>query len=105
MQSSTFPPSASPAQGGMAHDAQDEQHGEGGYGQAQKVSLSTSPRMRLFAIGVNLLVLVELFVAMFFASQNQATLTPVFFKIFFSLLVPTIIGAIVGRRLIARAER
>ena len=78
---------------------------EGGMGEAQKVSLSTSPRMRLFALCINLLVLTELTVAMYFAAQNPDKLTPVFFKIFFSLLVPTIIGAIVGRRLIARADQ
>ena len=78
---------------------------ESGMGEAQKVSLTSSPRMKLFALLINLLVLTELTIAMYFAAQDQDRLTPVFFKIFFSLLVPTVIGAIVGRRLIARAER
>lgn len=78
---------------------------EAGMGEAQKVSLTSSPRLKLFALFINVLVLMELTVAMYFAAQDQDRLTPVFFKIFFSLLAPTIIVAIAGRRIIARAER
>lgn len=81
------------------------EHVEAAMGEAQKVSLTSSPRLRMFAILINVLVLTELFVAMYFAQQTPARLTPVFFKIFFSLLVPTLVVAFVGRRLIARSER
>jgi|GEM_PF-4353614 len=74
-------------------------------GEAQKVNLVTSPRMKLFALFINALVLAALTVAMYVAAQNPDQFTPMFFKVFVSLLVPTIIVAIVGRRLIARAER
>lgn len=76
-----------------------------GLGEAQQVSLTTSPRMRLFAFFINLVVVCEVFVAMYFAAQQPDRLTPVFFKIFFALLVPTLVGAYFGRRLIAKAER
>lgn len=88
------------------HNAHAEtHHDEGGYGQAQRVSLTASPRMRLFAVLINFMVISELFVAMYFANQTPDRLTPVFFKIFFSLLAPTLVLAIVGRRLIAKADR
>lgn len=85
--------------------ALEAEYREPGMGEAQNVSLTCSPRMRLFAILINVLVVTELFVAMYFAQQTPARLTPVFFKIFFSLLVPTLVVAFVGRRLIAKAEQ
>lgn len=74
-------------------------------GEAQHVNLASSPRLRLFAVCINLLVILELCIAMYMASLDQSRLTPIFFKVFFSMLVPTLIGAAVGRRLIARSER
>lgn len=82
-----------------------EEYHEPGMGEAQKVSLTSSPRMRLFALLINVMVVSELCVAMYFAQQTPDRLTPVFFKVFFSLLVPTLVAAVVGRRLIAKAER
>lgn len=88
------------------HNIQGEQaYEERGMGEAQKVSLTSSPRLKLFALFINILVISELFVAMYFANQTPARLTPVFFKIFFSLLLPTLLLAFAGRRLIAKAER
>lgn len=78
-------------------------YGEPGFGEAQKVSLSSDPRLHLLSIVINFLVVSELFIAMYFASRNPDALTPTFFTVFFSLLIPTIIGAVIGRRLIARA--
>ena len=83
----------------------DEKSDEKGIGEAQKVSLATSPRLRFFAMIINVLVVGELFVAMFFAARTPDSLTPVFFKVFFSLLVPTLIVAFLGRRWIAKAEQ
>lgn len=85
--------------------AQAEMHEERGMGEAQHVSLTASLRMRLFAVLINVLVIAELFVAMYVASQDPARLTPVFFKVFFTMLAPTLAAAIIGRRLIAKAER
>jgi hypothetical protein len=75
---------------------------EGGMGEARHVSLTHDPRLRLFALFINLLLIIELFVAMFFASQDPDRLTPVFFTLFFSMLAPTIIAAVVGRRIIGK---
>lgn len=72
-----------------------------GYGSAQSASITTSLRLRIFALFVNLLVLSELCIAMYFAAQDMDNLTPVFFKVFFTLLIPTIIGTILVRRFIA----
>jgi len=83
----------------------DEKSDEKGMGEAQQVSLATSPRLRLFAMIINVLVVGELFVAMYFAARTPDSLTPVFFKVFFSLLVPTLIVAFLGRRWIAKAEQ
>lgn len=90
-----------------AHDYSQEhvEEQERGMGEAQKVSLTSSPRLKLFALLINVLVIGELFVSMYFANQTPERLTPVFFKIFFSLLVPTLVLAFVGRRLIAKAEQ
>ncbi|MDL2267301.1 hypothetical protein LJC46_04855 [Desulfovibrio sp. OttesenSCG-928-G15] len=82
-----------------------QEHAEPAMGEAQKVSISCSPRMRIFAIGINILVISELTVAMYMASLQPDEFTPVFFKVFFGLLVPTLIGAFVGRRMIAKAEQ
>lgn len=83
----------------------DEKSDERGIGEAQKVSLATSPRLRLFAMFINFLVVSEVFIAMYFAAQTPDKLTPIFFKIFFSLLVPTLALAFWGRRRIAKAEQ
>jgi hypothetical protein len=83
----------------------EELEAESRMGEAQKVSLTTSRRMRLFAIFINFLVVTEVFVAMFFASQTPDRLTPLFFSILFSLLIPTLLVAFFGRRFIAKAER
>jgi hypothetical protein len=50
-------------------------------------------------VTVNLLMLVELCVAMYLANENPEEFTAVFFKVFFSLLVPTLILASVCKRL------
>ena len=75
---------------------------ERGMGEARHVSLTQDPRLRLFALLINFLVIMELFVAMFFASREPDQLTPVFFKLFFCMLTPTIIAAVVGRRVIGK---
>ena len=76
--------------------------GEGNMGEAQTVSITSDPRLRIFSLVINILVVSELFIAMYFAAQDQDRLTPIFFKVFFSLLIPTLVAAFVGRRLLAR---
>ena len=49
---------------------------------------------------INLLVLAELFFAVYKASQNPDEFTPVFFKVFFALFFPTLILGIVSKRFI-----
>jgi len=49
---------------------------------------------------INLLVLAELFFAVYKASQNPDEFTPVFYKVFFALFVPTLILGIVSKRFI-----
>ncbi len=40
---------------------------------------------------IDVLILTELFIAMYFAAQNPDELTPVFCKHFFSMFVPTLV--------------
>jgi hypothetical protein len=54
---------------------------------------------------VNLLVLAELCVAMYMAAQKPEEFTPVFFKVFFALLVPTLILAAFSKRFVRAKEK
>ena len=81
-----------------------DQEVQPGMGEAERVEVATGLPRRILTLTVNLLVISEVFVAMFFAAKDPDTLTPVFFKVFFSLLLPTIVGAWAARRLIARRE-
>ena len=49
---------------------------------------------------INLLVLAELFFAVYKASQNPDEFTPVFYKVFFALFLPTLILGIYSKRFI-----
>ena len=78
---------------------------KGSIGEAQSVQLAFGlPRLLLTAI-VNVLVLVEVFIAMYFAAKNPDEITPVFFKILFSMLLPTLVLAYVVKRILARRGR
>lgn len=77
-----------------------EDQTEAPLGAAQEVQVTLSlPHIIRIAV-VNVLVLVELCIAMYMAAQNPEEFTPVFFKVFFSLLVPTLIVGIVSKRFI-----
>lgn len=76
-------------------------HQEPGWGEAQPVEITANLYRRILAIVANVLVLAEVFVAMYFAAQDMDEITPIFFKVFFSLLIPTIIGIIIARRVIS----
>lgn len=82
-----------------------EHAAEGPIGEAQSVQLAHGlPRM-LLTITVNVLVLAEVFIAMYFAAQNPDEITPIFFKTLFSMLLPTLVLAFVAKRVIARRGR
>ena len=53
---------------------------------------------KILVIVVNILVLVSLTLAMYWAAQNPEEFTLVFLKIFGSLLVPTFVVGFVGKR-------
>lgn len=74
-------------------------------GAPQHVRTSLDPRHILFVIFVNVLVLAELCVAMYMATQQPDEFTPVFFKTFFTLLVPTLVLAVVGKRFVPKAKQ
>lgn len=82
-----------------------EMQQEAVYGGAQHVSVTSSFALRLLAVAVNVLVLAELCVAMYFGSQDMDNITPIFFKVFFSLLIPTIVGTIIMRRILSARIR
>ncbi len=71
----------------------------------REFSIINNAKIRNLTIGVNLLLLIELCVAMFFAAQDPENLTPVFFSVFLPLLIPTIIGTIIAKRLIIKHEK
>jgi len=68
-------------------------------GDAQHVQVTLTPAHLIRVVTVNLLVLAELCVAMYFANEYPEEFTAVFMKVFFSLLVPTLILAALSKRL------
>ncbi|MDR2694803.1 MAG: hypothetical protein LBC79_00280 [Deltaproteobacteria bacterium] len=74
-------------------------------GAAQQVHTTLSLPHIIRVVTVNVLVLAELSVAMYLATQNPEEFTPTFFKVFFSLLVPTLILAAVSKRFIRPKEK
>ena len=74
-------------------------------GAPQQVHMDFSLPHFIRIVIVNVLVLVELCIAMYIASQNPEEFQPVFLKVFFSLLVPTLILASIAKRLITRHIR
>ena len=69
-------------------------------GAAQQVHTELSLPNIIRLASINLLVLAELCVAMYMANENPEEFTPVFFKVFFSLLLPTLILGILSKRFI-----
>ena len=106
MQPTPLSPQARQADGSAEYvDVSPENAAEGPIGEAQSVQLAHGlPRM-LLTIAVNVLVLAEVFIAMYFAAQNPDEITPIFFKTLFSMLLPTLVLAFVAKRVIARRSR
>ena len=80
-------------------------HPEAPMGAPQQVQTDFSLPHLIRIVTVNVLVLAELGIAMYIAAQNPEEFQPVFLKVFFSLLVPTLILASITKRLIARHIR
>ena len=74
-------------------------------GAPQQVHMDFSPPHLIRIVIVNVLVLAELCIAMYMAGQNPEEFQPVFLKVFFSLLVPTLILASIAKRLMKRHMR
>ena len=81
-----------------SEDTPEQTEAPPGAGQQVHTELSLPNFIRLAII--NILVLVELCFAMYMAKQEPEEFTPVFFKVFFSLLVPTLILGILSKRFI-----
>lgn len=61
-------------------------------------------RQKLVVITLDVLLLIELCIAMYFANQSPESFTPTFVKTFFSLLLPTVLtGLFFLRRFKTRA--
>ena len=90
-----------------AHSPVPKQQGqeEENWGTAQKVTLTRSRRMVFFAIFVNIILLAQLTAALYIAAQYPDEFTGVFFKEFFTMLIPTVIVVMVIRRIIGKADR
>ena len=74
-------------------------------GAGQQVHTTLSLPQIIRVVIVNVFVLAELCVAMYMANKNPDEFTPVFFKVFFSLLVPTLILASISKRLVRPKEK
>ena len=57
---------------------------------------------KILVAGINLLVLVALFVAMYRASLYPDDFTPTFFSTLFSLLLPTFVVGFAGKRFLSK---
>lgn len=61
-------------------------------------------RQKLFVLGIDLVILIELCVAMSAATSNPETFTPTFMKTFFTMFLPTLVTGIVGYRKLRSPE-
>ncbi len=65
-----------------------------------EVEVAQSPQHWLFVIVMDVLVLAELCVAMYLAVASAEDFTATFIKVFFGMLIPTlVVGALAKRRL------
>lgn len=62
-------------------------------------------RRKLLVLGMNMLVLIAVTIGMYRASQAPDEFTPVFFKTFFTLFVPTLVVGWFGKRRLMAQER
>jgi hypothetical protein len=65
-----------------------------------EINMEGSPRHWMLVIVMNVLVLVELCLSMYLAVSSTEDFTATFIKVFFGMLIPTlVIGALAKRRL------
>lgn len=65
-----------------------------------EVNLASNPRHWILVIAMNALVLSELCLSMYLAVSSTEDFTATFIKVFFGMLIPTlVIGALAKRRL------
>ena len=65
-----------------------------------EVNLASNPRHWILVIALNALVLSELCLSMYLAVSSTEDFTATFIKVFFGMLIPTlVIGALAKRRL------
>jgi len=74
------------------------------FGGAEEVNLVSSTHQKILAVSANLLILIELTIAMFFASKAGDDFQPAFLKLFFSMLIPTLIVWVIAKKLLTRHE-
>ena len=74
-------------------------------GAAQPVQVDVSMGHIIFVVTLNVLILVELFIAMYMGHLNRDEFSPVFFKSLFSMLIPTLILAIIVKRWIPKVKQ
>jgi hypothetical protein len=55
-------------------------------------------RQKLFIVGIDVAILIELCVAMSVATSNMDTFTPTFMKTFFTMFLPTLLLGFLGHR-------
>ena len=60
-------------------------------------------RQKLFILAVDLVILIELCIAMAVSNGNPDTFTPTFMKTFFSMFGPTLVAAFLGHRALRNA--
>lgn len=65
-----------------------------------EVNVANSPRHWMLVIVMNVLVLAELCIAMYLAASGTEDFTATFMKVFFGMLIPTlVVGSLAKRRL------
>jgi hypothetical protein len=82
----------------MSDEKPAPEQGEAPMGAPRQVHTTFTLPHIIRVVTVNVLVLTELCIAMYMASQNPEEFTAVFFKVFFALLVPTLILSSVSKR-------
>jgi ammonia channel protein AmtB len=74
-------------------------------GAAEHVHTTLSMPHLIRMIVINTLVLVELCIALYYAAQHPDEITPVFFKVLFAMLIPTLILGAYSKRWIRPKEK
>jgi hypothetical protein len=60
---------------------------------------------KLVVLAINLFMVVAVFIAMYRASLNPEDFNATFFKTIFSLLIPTLVVGLLGKRLLRSREK